>query len=94
MIRSSAGGSHSPVPRALRVDDGNRTALADAKAVGLAAENAALVGEAKLVEPALQKVPRRHAAFHVAALGLRLLGAEEDMPAGDRNADSGRDIYE
>jgi hypothetical protein len=26
--------------------------------------------------------------------GFRLLGAEEDMPAGDRNADSGRDLYE
>ena len=80
------------IPRAFGVDDGDWAALTDFEAVGLRAQDAALIGQSQLGEATFQEVPRRHAAFHVTALGLGLLGAEKDVPPRDRNADSVRDV--
>ena len=88
MIRSSTGGSHCAVPGALGIDDGDRTAFADAKAVRLGAQDAALLGQPELLEAPLQKVPRREAAILVAAFRLRLIAAEKDVPPRDRHADA------
>jgi hypothetical protein len=76
-----------PVPRAFRIDDGDRPALADTKAVGLAAKDAALLGEPELLEPPFQVVPGCETAIPVAALGLGLIAAEEDVAPGDADAD-------
>src|SRR5947207_8307029 len=75
------------IPRALGVDDGNRTAFTDAKTVRFGSQNAALLREPELLEASLQKRPCDEPALLVAALGLRLIAAEKDVPAGDRNAD-------
>ena len=74
------------VPRALGVDDGNRAAFADPKAVRLRAENAALFGEPELLQSALQELPRRETAILLAALRSRLIAAEENVPPRDRHA--------
>src|SRR5688572_6745235 len=76
-----------PVPRAVRVDDGNRAAFADAEAVGLGAQDAALLRKAQLLEAPLQKVPGRQAPLLVAALRVGLVAAEKDVPPGHRDAD-------
>src|SRR5437764_14742146 len=73
------------VPRAFGIDDCNRTAFADAQAVGFTAENSALVREAQLPQPRLQKFPRREPAGEVAALRLCLIAAEKDVPPRNRN---------
>src|SRR5262245_31655318 len=80
------------IPGAFRIDDGNRTAFADAQAVGLGAQDPALVGEPEFLQPPLEVIPRDGAALHVAALRLGLLGAEKDVTAGDRDSDGGRDL--
>src|SRR5678815_5562127 len=64
------------IPGAFRIDNGDRPAFTDAKAIGLAAQDAALLGQAKLLQSAFQILPRGDPAFHVAALRLALLGAE------------------
>ena len=80
------------VPGAFGIDDRNRAALADAQAVGLGAQDAALVRQAELLQPPLQKVPRRQAAFLLAALRGRLVAAEKDVPPRDGDADRGGDL--
>ena len=69
------------IPRALRVDDGDRSALADAQAVRFRAEDAALLREAQLLQPPLQELPGGQAALLVAALRSRLVAAEKDVAA-------------
>ena len=76
------------VPRAFGIDDRNRAALANAKAVDLRTEDAALLRQAKLLQAAFQKFPRRQAAILVAALRVRLIAAQEDVPARYGNADA------
>src|SRR5258705_345853 len=80
------------VPSTFWVHDGNRPAFADAQAVGLRAQDAALLGQLQLLQPALEKRPGFQAAFLVAALRLLLVAAEEDMAPRDRHADVRRDI--
>src|SRR4029079_3207818 len=72
-----------PVPRALGIDDRNRPAFADPQAVGLRAEDAALIGEPQFLEAALQIVPGREPARLVATLRRGLIAAEEDVAPGD-----------
>src|SRR5439155_20643386 len=60
------------VPRAFRIHDGDRAALADPQAVRFRPQNAALLGEAELLEPAPEKTPRGEAAILPAALPGRL----------------------
>src|SRR5262249_4661376 len=74
------------VPRALRIDDGNRTAFADAQTVGLGPKDAALLGEPELLQSALEKLPRREAAILLTALRRGLVAAKKDVPAGGRTA--------
>jgi|SRR5688572_30509140 len=81
-----------PVPRALRIDNRDGASFTDAKAIGLRPQDAPLIGETELAEPLLQEVPCGDTAFHIAALGLRLLGAQEDVAARDRDADCFRDL--
>src|SRR5262245_46554759 len=75
-----------PVPRAFRIHDRDRSAFADSKAVGLGAQDAALVGESELLEPAFQEIPGGQAPLLLAALRRRLIAAEKDVTAGDRDA--------
>src|SRR4051794_20716588 len=75
------------VPRAFGVDDRDRSAFADAQAVGLGAEDAALLRQTELLQPPLEKLPRGEAAVFLAALRVRLIAAEEDVPPRDRHAD-------
>jgi hypothetical protein len=75
------------VPGAFRIDDRNRTAFANAQAVGLGAQDPAPVRQAELLQPPFQKVPRGQPAFLLAALRRRLIAAEKDVPPGNRDAD-------
>src|SRR5215217_1877377 len=75
------------VPGTFRVDDGNRPALADPQAVGLGAQDAALVDEPERLQPRLEVVPGREAALLLATLRRRLIAAEKDVPARHRHAD-------
>src|SRR5436190_5847459 len=79
------------VPHALGIDDGDRSALADAQAVGFRSENAALLGEAELLQPALEEFPRRETALFLAAFRIRLIAAEEDVTPRGVDADRLRD---
>jgi hypothetical protein len=81
------------IPRAFGIYDGNRTALADAQAIGFRAEDAALVGKPELLEPSLEVLPCDEAAFLVAALRRRLIAAEKDVAACDRHTDRRRDPF-
>ncbi len=66
------------VPDALRIDDRDGTARADAEAVGLGAEHSRLeANEPKLLEAVFQKRPRLEASLPGAALRLSLVGAEK-----------------
>src|SRR5437764_3375831 len=71
------------VPCALWIHDRNRTAFANPKAVGLRAQDAALLRQSELPQAALQKVPRRKPALLVAALRVRLIAAEKNVAARD-----------
>src|SRR5438067_9763577 len=79
------------VPHALGIDDGDRSALADAQAVGFRSENAALLGEAELLQPTLEEFPRRQTALFLAAFRIRLIAAEEDVTPRGVDADRLRD---
>src|SRR5882672_6896690 len=80
------------IPRALGIDDGDWAAFADAEAVRFRAEDAALLRETELFQPALEKVPRGEPAILLAALRSGLVAAEEDVTLGDRDADARRDV--
>ena len=89
MMRSRTGGSH---PYHALPDRRQRSVrLADAKAVGFRAEDAALLREPTLLQTTLQNSQCGHASFHLATFRLRLLAAEEDMPSCDRHTDRGGD---
>src|SRR5262245_62720480 len=81
-----------PIPRSLGIDDGDGAAFADPQAIRLRSKNASLLGQLQLLEPLLQETPRGESAFLVAALRLFLIAAEEDVPAGDGNANARRDV--
>ena len=76
------------VPSAFRVDDGDRTALADAQAVRLGPEDATAFRQAELLQPAFEKIPRRETAFFLTAFRFRLIAAEKNVPPRDRHADA------
>src|SRR5437899_8159772 len=75
------------VPRALGVDDCYRSSLADPEAIRFRAKDAALLGQPELLEPPLEKFPRREAAILLAALRRRLIAAEENVAPRDGYAD-------
>src|SRR5436190_14193195 len=74
------------VPRAFWIDDRDRPAFADAEAVRLGAQDPALLGETQFLQPRLQVIPRGETALLLAALGLRLIAAEKDVPLRHRHA--------
>src|SRR3972149_11989730 len=75
------------VPRALRIDRVDRTALADAEAVGLGTQDAPLLGQSKLFQTPLEKLPSHEPALLVTALWRRLIAAQQHVPTGCRHAD-------
>src|SRR6185295_3540592 len=77
-----------PVPGAFGIHDGNRSALTDAQAVCLGSENAALLGEAKLLQPALQEIPRGEPTVLLTTLRVRLIAAQKDVPPRDADPDA------
>ena len=80
------------IPRALWVHHGDRPPFADTQAVRLGAQDAALVGQAELMKAFLEEVPRCDAPLFVTAFRLGLIGAQEDLAAGNRDPDSGGDF--
>src|SRR5262245_43741105 len=77
------------VPRTFWIHDCNRTAFADAQAIGFGAQNATLLREAKLLQAALQEFPGREPALLLTTLGIRLIAAEKDVAAGGGNTNRG-----
>src|SRR6185295_7113040 len=67
------------VPRPFGIDDRNRSAFADPQAIRFGSKDAALLGQLQVLESLLQEAPCRKTAFLVAALGLFLIAAEEDV---------------
>ena len=82
----------SVVPRAFRVHDGNGPTLANAQAVGFRAKNAARLRQPELAQTPFQEGPGRQPSFFFAALGCGLVAAQEDVPAGNRDAFRIRDV--
>ena len=79
------------IPRALRIYDSNRPALAYAEAVRLRSEHATTPGKTQFLEPPFQVVPGVKTALFIAALGVRLIATEENMPSG--GVDAERDCH-
>ena len=75
------------IPRAFGIHHGDGTTLADAKAIHLAAQDAALFREAELSQAALEEFPRCEPTLLLAAFRRRLIAAEKDVPPRHRNAD-------
>src|SRR5436190_21935854 len=67
------------VPRALRVDDGDRSAFTNSQAIGLRAKYAAALGQSELLQPPLEILPRHQGALALAALRVRLVAAQENV---------------
>jgi hypothetical protein len=76
-----------PVPCAFGVHHRDRPLLADPQTIGLAAIDAALLRESQFLEASLEKVPRCETALSFTAFGFRLVGAQEDVPPDDGNAE-------
>src|SRR5713101_3205014 len=79
------------VPGALGIDDGNRSALANPKAVCFCPQDAALLRQPTLLQPALEQLPRRQTAIFFAALRVGLIAAEKDVPPRHADPDAVRD---
>src|SRR5262245_16541786 len=80
------------IPRAFGIDDRNRSAFTNAQAVRFRAQDAALLRQAELLEPLFQEIPRSETSLLVAALRLRLIAAQEDVPPRDGDTDARRDL--
>jgi hypothetical protein len=73
-------GGAGVVPGAFGVDDGDGAVDADLEAIGLGAVDEGVgAGEFEFLEAALEVIPGGDAFLLVAALGLGLVSAEEDM---------------
>src|SRR5262249_58240296 len=75
----------------LRIDDGDRTAFADAETVRLGTQNSTLVGQPELLEAAFQEIPRCQPAVLLAAFWRRLIAAKKNVAPRHRHADTCRD---
>src|SRR3989442_12206012 len=73
------------IPRAFGIDDGDRATFADAETVRFRAQNAALLRQTELFQPALEKFPRREPAIFLAALRGGLVATQEDVAFRDGN---------
>ena len=92
MIRSRTVGLQSSVPDTFRVDNGNRSAFADAKAVCLRPQDPALFRQLQFLEAPLQVVPRRKAVLPVTAFRVGLIATQKNMTPRHRDPDGGRDF--
>ena len=77
-----------PIPRPFGIDNGDRAAFADSKAVHLAAQDTALLRQPELFQTTFQELPGGEAAIFLAALRVRLIAAEKNMPPRDRHSDA------
>lgn len=84
------------IPDAFRIDDRNRTVQTHAEAIRLGAENAGILGggKAEFFEPIFEKFPGGKAGSHRAALGVRLICAEEDVALDFPDAERGGTVAE
>jgi acetyl esterase/lipase len=76
------------VPRAFGVDDRDRPAFANSQAVGLRAQDAALLRQPELLQSAFQELPRRKPAFLLTAFRRGLIATEKNVAAGYGDADA------
>ena len=69
------------IPNPFRINDRDRPKCTNAKTIRFRAKNRRLVtlGKLQFFKPILQVFPRFYALFLRAALGLGLVGAEEDV---------------
>ena len=67
------------VPRAFWIDNGYRTALTNAEAVGFAPQDAALLRQPELLQTPLEKLPCGKAAVSFTTFRRRLIAAEKDV---------------
>jgi hypothetical protein len=88
------GSVAAPIPRALRIDDGDRTAFADPQAVRLRTQNATGLRQPELPEARLEILPRLEPTLAIATLRVRLIGAEKYVASRVEHADRRRDILE
>lgn len=75
------------VPCAFGVHHRDRPPLADPQTIDLAAVDTALLRESQFLQASLEKVPRCETTLSFTAFGFRLVGAQEDMPPDDGNAE-------
>lgn len=75
------------VPDPLGVNDSDRPSLADPQAADASPQNASLLREPSFPEPVLEVLPRREGTLSVRTLRVFPVGAEENVPAGDGDAD-------
>ena len=81
----------APIPRALGIDDRDRSTFADAQAIRLRAENAALLRQTEFLQPPLEKLPRGEPAFLLTAFRIGLIAAEKNVAPRNGHADALRD---
>src|SRR5262245_59992151 len=86
--RRIAGG----VPRAFRIDDGDRSPFEDTQAVCFRAQDAALLGETELFKAALEELQRSTDAVLVADLRIGFYDATKRLAPRYRDADALRDV--
>lgn len=88
-------GSDRVIPDAVGIDDCDGAVLADAEAVGFGSEDAfGALHEAEFREALFEVVPTGDAGVFVAAFGLGLVCAEEDMAADGSDAEIRGDLDE
>jgi hypothetical protein len=75
------------VPRSFRIYDSDGPTFTDAQTVGFCAEHTAGLRQAQLFEPRLQILPSQQASVTFAALRIRLIRTQKNMPARARHAD-------
>src|SRR5262245_52243711 len=85
------GGIAGGIPGTFGVYHGNRASFTDPEAVGLRPEDAALIGETKLLQTPLEEFPRSESPFFLAAFGGRLIAAKKDMTSALRDTDGAGD---
>ena len=83
------------IPGALRIDHSDWASRTDPETVGLGAVHSRFrPGQTQLLETSFQKRPRFKASGFVAALGLRLIGAEKNVALNFFQAERYRNFFE
>ena len=83
------------IPGALRIDHGDWASRTDSEAVGLGAMHSRFrPGQTQLLKTMFQKRPRFKTNGFVAALGLRLVGAEKNVALNFFQPECYRNFFE